>query len=50
MSGRRQQEANKERLSAQFEAMYEELYAWREAHPEVSFPEDYRFVTRLRAR
>jgi hypothetical protein len=42
----KQQEAPKERLLAQFEAMYEELYAWCEAHPEASFPEDYRFVTK----
>lgn len=48
MTSRRQQEANKERLLAQFEAMYEELYAWREAHPEASFDEIASQVTPLR--
>lgn len=48
MLSRRQQEADKERLLAQFEAMYEELYAWREAHPEASFDEIASQVTPLR--
>jgi hypothetical protein len=48
MSSRRQQEANKERLVAQFEAMYEALYVWRAAHPEASFDEIASQVTPLR--
>ena len=45
MSSGRRQEANKEQLLAQFEAMYEELYEWREAHPEASFDEIANQVT-----
>jgi hypothetical protein len=48
MSSRGQREANKEQLLAQFEAMYEELYEWREAHPEASFDEIANRVTPLR--
>jgi hypothetical protein len=48
MLSHRQREANKEGWVAQFEAMYEELYAWREAHPEASFDEIASQVTPLR--
>jgi hypothetical protein len=48
MSSRRRQEANKEQLLARFGAMYEELYEWREAHPEASFDEIANQVTPLR--
>ena len=50
MWSQRQQEVNKERLVAQFEAIYEELYEWREAHPEASFDEIASQVTPLRRR
>lgn len=48
MMSRKQQEESKERLLAQFEAMYEDLYEWREAHPEASFDEIANQVTPLR--
>lgn len=35
----------KERLVSQFEEMYEELYEWREKHPEASFDEIAKQVT-----
>lgn len=38
-------EQNRERLIAGLEEMYEELYAWREAHPEASFDEIAEQVT-----
>ena len=48
MASGRGQEAKKDQLLAQFEAMYEELYEWREAHPEASFDEIASRVTPLR--
>lgn len=40
-----QGEKEKVRLRAAFEQMYEELWAWREAHPEATFDEIARQVT-----
>jgi hypothetical protein len=45
MPSERQEEENKAWLVGQFEAMYEELYAWREAHPGASFDEIANQVT-----
>ncbi len=45
MQSQRQREENEERLLAEFGAMYEELYAWHEAHPEASFDEIANQVT-----
>ena len=45
MQSQRQSEENKKRWLAHLEEMYEELYAWREAHPEASFDEIARQVT-----
>lgn len=40
-----QKGATRERLQEQFEIMWAELYAWREAHPEASIDEIVRQVT-----
>jgi hypothetical protein len=45
MSSWKQKEGNRQQLLAQFEGMYEELYEWREAHPEASFDEIANQVT-----
>jgi hypothetical protein len=45
MASQRQSEENKGRWLAHLEQMYEELYAWREVHPEASFDEIARQVT-----
>jgi hypothetical protein len=45
MQSQRQSEENKRRWLAHLEQMYEELYAWREVHPEASFDEIARQVT-----
>ncbi len=36
MKSEEQRQREKERMMSQFEEMYEELYAWREAHPAAS--------------
>ena len=45
MQSQRQSAENKERWLAHLAQMYEELHAWREAHPEASFDEIARQVT-----
>jgi hypothetical protein len=47
MPSERQKEENKAQVVAQFEAMYEELYAWREAHLGASFDEIANQVSRI---
>ncbi len=45
MKSEEQRQREKESLVSQFEEMYEELYAWREAHPAASFDEIANQVT-----
>jgi hypothetical protein len=45
MGSEKQKEEIKGRLGAQFEEMYEELYAWREEHAGASFDEIANEVT-----
>lgn len=45
MKSEEQRKRGEERLVSQFKEMYEELYAWREAHPEASFDEIANQVT-----
>jgi hypothetical protein len=45
MKSQEQEERDKGQVLAQFEAMYDELYAWREDHPEASLDEIVAQVT-----
>jgi len=45
MKSREQREQDKRQMQAKFEEMYEELYEWRERHPEASFDEIANQVT-----
>jgi len=45
MRSKEEKERDREHLEAEFERMHEELYEWRERHPEASFDEIANQVT-----